>query len=50
MHRVVGYVGDGAQTATALQVPGECGGCARPDFYPGAVGGVGHGDVVDLLA
>lgn len=48
-HRVVSYVGDGTGAAATLKVARERGGYAWPDLNAGAVAGVGHGDVVDLL-
>jgi hypothetical protein len=47
-HGVVGDVLDGAQAAASLEVAGECGCGAGPDFDAGAVRGVGHADVVDV--
>jgi len=46
-HGVVGDVVDAAFATAALEVTGECGGRAWPDFDAGAVAGVGHGNVVD---
>jgi len=45
-HAVVSNVGDGTGAAAPLQVVGERGGDAWPDFDAGAVRGVGHADVV----
>lgn len=47
-HGVVGDVADAASASAALEVAGESGGRAGPDLDARAVGGVGHGNVVDV--
>jgi hypothetical protein len=47
-HGVIGDVGHSAAATSTLQIAGEGGRDTRPDLDPGAVGGIGHGDVVDV--
>ena len=48
LHCVIGDVLDRAASTAALQVAGEGGRSARPDFDACAIRGVGHADVEDI--